>query len=124
MSLIDSVKNLIKGDKTKKIDIPSKYGSYEPFMNKEAPKISKKEESKLAKLPHMERNRILRERAKKQARQERDLRAKKVPSPLTAKECPVCQKPMMVSVGSLQFSHGGACRKRARMSRSRQYQKA
>lgn len=48
-------------------------------------------------------------------RSNREAHLSKRETPRTARECGVCQKPMYVAVGQLQFSHR-ECRPRARRS--------
>lgn len=109
MKAFDSLKGLFNSNKSKTIEIPDQFKS--PFLQtssgkekKEAPKLSKKQEN-IMKMPFKARQEAIRIQNKKARDQDKAFLAKRVPSPLTARECPVCQKPMMVGVGQLMLCH-------------------
>lgn len=123
MSFIDSVKNVFK-KKEKGAYIPSNITrerrvASEKMAKAEKDQKDKKRTAMLAKMNHNQKQEFFRAERRREERKTRELEAKKVPSPLTARECAICQKPMMVAVGQLQFCHR-ECRPRFRQIVRRQ----
>lgn len=110
MSFIDSVKNALTGKKQKGAYIPPNITRERRVASEKMAKIEKDQKDKkrqkmLASMNHNQKQEFFRAERRRESQKTKELEAKKVPSPLTARECPVCQKPMMVAVGQLQFSH-------------------
>lgn len=57
------------------------------------------------KMPFKARQEAIRIQNKKARDENKAIFAKKLPSPVTARECPVCEKPMMVGVGQFMLCH-------------------
>lgn len=110
MSFIDSVANVFKGKKEKGAYIPSNITRERRVASEKMAKMEKDQKDKkrtamLASMGYKQKQEFFRAERRRENKKMMDIKTKKVPSPLTARACPVCEKPMMVGVGQLQFYH-------------------